>query len=188
LQKVEVLQPTGARITLIAPWACDALRKLAAEGAVQWTQAAYSPELLRGADIVIAATDDAAVNHAVYTDAKAAGLLANAVDDPPFCDFYFGATVRRGPLQIAISTAGESPSVAQRLRREIDAALAPDTGRWLRALGRLRRQVLGTHSAGAARNRLLQTLAGRDVCDEAHCPARQIAAAPVQQVESWWLT
>ena len=65
----------------------------------------------------------------------AAEFWCNSVDDPPHCDFYFGSVVRRGDLQIAISTAGESPAVAQRLRREIDARLSVDIGPWLKNLG-----------------------------------------------------
>ena len=56
-------------------------------------------------------------------------MLCNAVDDPPFCDFYFPSVVRRGELQIAISTAGESPALAQRLRKEIECAAAAGSGR-----------------------------------------------------------
>ena len=66
----------------------------------------------------------------------------NAVDDPPYCDFYYGSIVQRGDLQIAISTAGDSPALAQRLRKEIDAQLPEDTGEWLAQVGQLRREVI----------------------------------------------
>jgi siroheme synthase-like protein len=102
-------------------------------------------------------------------------VLCNAVDDPPFCDFYFGSVVRRGDLQIAISTAGESPAVAQRLRREIDAQLPEDLGPWLARLGSLRREVLAHYPAGEDRKRLLHTLAQRSLCESPECPTRQLA-------------
>ena len=89
------------------------------------------------------------------------GILANSVDDPPHCDFYFGSVVSRGKLQIAISTAGESPAFAQRLRREIDEQLPEDLGPWLEDLGRLRREVLATHPRGESRRLLLHQLAQR---------------------------
>ena len=100
------------------------------------------------------------------------------MDDPPHCDFYFGSVVSRGKLQIAISTAGESPAFAQRLRREINAQLPVDLGPWLDDLGRLRRQILATHPPGEARKLLLHRLAHREICDSATCSSRQMAFAP----------
>jgi siroheme synthase-like protein len=93
------------------------------------------------------------------------------------CDFFFGSVVQRGELQIAISTAGQSPALAQRLRREIDAQLPSDLGRWLDALGELRREVLQAMPAGAERKALLHELAHREVCPAPACPARAFAGA-----------
>jgi uroporphyrin-III C-methyltransferase len=87
--------------------------------------------------------------------------LVNSVDDPPHCDFYFGSVVRRDDLQIAISTAGESPSVAQQLRREIDEQLPNDLGPWLTEIGQLRREILASHPPGEDRKTLLQRIAKR---------------------------
>jgi precorrin-2 dehydrogenase / sirohydrochlorin ferrochelatase len=116
-------------------------------------------------------------------------VLANAVDDPPFCDFYFGSVVRRGPLQIGISTAGESPALAQRLRHKLETLLDEGTGPWLERLGALRRQVLAVHPAGEKRNELLRTLATREVCDASYCPSRTMALeTPREERGSWWLT
>jgi precorrin-2 dehydrogenase/sirohydrochlorin ferrochelatase len=99
-------------------------------------------------------------------------VLCNAVDDPPFCDFYFPSVVRRGELQIAISTAGESPALAQRLRKEINAQLPQDTGDWLMELGRLRREVCTVEPVGEPRKLLLHELAQREVCGLEQCPSR----------------
>ena len=87
------------------------------------------------------------------------GVWSNSVDDIPNCDFFFGAVVRRGELQIAISTAGESPAYAQRLRKEIDARLAEDAGEWLEQMGEARREILKTLPAGEERKALLHELA-----------------------------
>jgi len=103
------------------------------------------------------------------------------VDDPPHCDFYFGSVVSRGALQIAISTAGESPAVAQQLRREIDEQLPDDLGPWLEDVGRLRREVLATHPRGEARRLLLHQLARRPLCDSEVCPSHQLARAPLDE-------
>ncbi|HEY3988371.1 MAG TPA: bifunctional precorrin-2 dehydrogenase/sirohydrochlorin ferrochelatase [Acidobacteriaceae bacterium] len=189
LQKVRSLLECGASVTVTAPDARDEIRELHDQGKIAWRRQRYVSDDIRGQQLAIAATNDTEVNHAVYRDATAAGVLVNAVDDPPFCDFYFGSVVRRGPLQIGISTAGESPALAQRLRRQLELLLDKGTGPWLERLGALRREVIGVHPAGEERNRLLRTLASRDVCDSAHCPSRAMAlATPRENRGSWWLT
>ena len=97
------------------------------------------------------------------------------MDDIPHCDFFFGSVISRGDLQIAISTAGESPALAQRLRREIDEQLPHDLGPWLKDLGELRREVLVTLPRGEERRLLLHELAQRQVCESATCPSRLMA-------------
>jgi uroporphyrin-III C-methyltransferase len=89
--------------------------------------------------------------------------------------------VSRGALQIAIATAGESPAVAQQLRREIDEQLPDDLGPWLEDVGRLRREVLATHPRGEARRLLLHQLARRPLCDSEVCPSHQLARAPLDE-------
>ena len=192
-QKIESLVECGAAITVVAPEAREEVRELVAAARIEWQQRAYQEQDVHGHQLVIAATNQPAVNHAVYADAVAAGILANAVDDPPYCDFYFGSVVRRGPLQIGISTAGESPALAQRLRQELEAALDEETGPWLERLGELRREVLATHPPGEQRNALLRALATREVCDAAECPSRRMAlggrgAEHVVEPGHWWLT
>ena len=121
--------------------------------------------------------DQPAVNRAVYLEATSKSILCNAVDDPPYCDFYFPSIVRRGDLQIAISTAGDSPALAQRLRKEINEALPLDTGAWLGELGNLRREVLQLEPLNEQRKQLLHTLATREVCGFDACPSRAYARA-----------
>ncbi len=178
-EKIESLLVTGAHLHVVAPWALPQVHQLHQAGRIELHERRYAESDLNGVFLAIAATDDAAVNHLMYTSATSRGILANAVDDPPFCDFYFASVVRRGPLQIAISTAGESPAVAQGLRREIDAALPQDMGPWLAELGSLRREVLSAHPRSEARKRLLHTLAQRDVCGSPNCPSRALAHAPL---------
>jgi siroheme synthase-like protein len=189
LQKVRSLLECGANVTVVAPDARDEVRDLEEQGKIVWHRRHYVVEDIHGKQLVIAATSDPEVNHTIYSDAVAAGVLANAVDDPPFCDFYFGSVVRRGPLQIGISTAGESPALAQRLRQKLEMLLDEGTGPWLERLGSLRREVLATHSAGEKRNDLLRTLATREVCDAPYCPSRAMALeTPREERGSWWLT
>ena len=127
---------------VVAPQARPEIRQLAAEGKLEWIEREFRPSDLDGNFIVIAATDVPEINAAVYREAVARGIPCNSVDDIPNCDFFFGSVVSRGDLQIAISTSGESPAVAQRLRREIDEQLPQDLGPWLAELGELRREVL----------------------------------------------
>ncbi|MGA7158509.1 MAG: bifunctional precorrin-2 dehydrogenase/sirohydrochlorin ferrochelatase [Acidobacteriaceae bacterium] len=173
--KIESLLAAEAGVTVVAPEASVRVRELAAGGELRWEQREYRAGDLAGAFLVVAGTDVAEVNRAVFAEAAERGVLCNAVDDPPFCDFYFPSVVRRGELQIAISTAGESPALAQRLRKEINAALPLDTGEWLMELGRLRREVTAVEPLGEERRLLLHELASREVCGFAECPSRMRA-------------
>lgn len=181
LEKIGSLLATGLRLHIVAPEANTQIQQMASDGAVEWIQKAWEPSDLDGMFLVIAATNDPAVNQAVYHAATEKRVLCNSVDDVPNCDFYFGSVVSRGDLQIAISTAGQSPAVAQRLRREIDQQLPQDIGPWLESLGSLRREVLATHPRGEARKSLLHQLAQRQICDSDACPSRQLARAPLPQ-------
>jgi uroporphyrin-III C-methyltransferase / precorrin-2 dehydrogenase / sirohydrochlorin ferrochelatase len=172
LDKITALLRTGLQLRVVAPWARDEVRALATDGKIDWIARGFEPSDLGGNFIVIAATDVPEVNTAVYREARARGILCNSVDDIPNCDFFFGSVVSRGELQVAISTAGESPALAQRLRKEIDEQLPQDLGHWLETIGGLRREVLATHPRGEERRLLLRELARRQVCDSALCSAR----------------
>jgi uroporphyrin-III C-methyltransferase len=181
LDKIGSLLKTGLRLRVVAPEARPEVRQMAMEGRLEWVQRRFDPSDLDGNLLVIAATDSTEVNTAVYQGVVERGILCNSVDDIPNCDFFFGSVVSRGDLQIAISTAGESPAVAQRLRREIDAQLPPDLGPWLANLGELRRNVLSIRPRGEERKALLHHLAHRQVCDSESCPSRRLALAPLGQ-------
>lgn len=175
LQKIPSLLAAEAHLRVIAPHVSPEIAELAAQGRLELIRREFTDPDLDETFLVVAATDNPAVNAAVYQAAVDRNILCNSVDDPPHCDFYFGSIVSRGDLQIAISTAGESPALAQRLRREIDEQLPSDLGPWLRDLGELRREVLAAYPAGEERKLLLHTLAQRDVCASRECPARKPA-------------
>lgn len=173
--KVDSLLSAHASVTVIAPEVSPRIQQLADGGDLELVLRSYEVGDLTGAFLAVAATDNPAVNRAVFAEAEAAKVLINAVDDPPFCDFYFPSVVRRGDLQIAISTAGHSPALAQRLRREINLLLPPDAGDWLSELGNLRREVLQLEPLNDERRNLLHQLAQRDVCAYDACPSRALA-------------
>jgi precorrin-2 dehydrogenase/sirohydrochlorin ferrochelatase len=173
--KIESLQAAHAKVTVIAPKATPRIVDLAAAGEIDWRQREYSTGDLSGNFLVVAATNVPAVNRAVYAEAVEKNIICNAVDDPPFCDFYFPSVVRRGDLQIAISTAGASPALAQRLRKEINAQLPLDAGDWLTDLGNLRREVTQMEPLNEERKWLLHQLASREVCGYEQCPSRVLA-------------
>ncbi len=175
LEKIGSLLKTGVRLRVVAPEARAEIRQLAAEGKLEWVERKFEPADIDGSFIVIAATGVPEVNAAVYREAVARNIPCNSVDDIPNCDFFFGAVVSRGDLEIAISTAGESPAVAQRLRKEIDEQLPDDLGPWLAKLGELRREVLDAHPRGEERRLLLHELAQRQICDSALCATKQLA-------------
>ena len=119
LEKVEGLLACGADVTLVAPDAGPELEELAREGSIRWEQRAFEPADLEGSFLAIASTDDTDVNIRVYEEAEARAMLVNVVDVPPLCNFILPAILRSGPLAIAISTAGASPALAKRMKREI---------------------------------------------------------------------
>jgi precorrin-2 dehydrogenase/sirohydrochlorin ferrochelatase len=119
LEKVEGLLACDGDVTLVAPEAHPELAQLALEGSIRWEQRPYRSGDLEGALIAIAATDDTDLNIRVFEDAEARSMLVNVVDVPPLCNFILPAIARTGPLAVAISTAGTSPALAKRMKREI---------------------------------------------------------------------
>lgn len=119
LEKVDGLLACDGAVTVVAPDLCPELAELAREGSIAHLQREYVAADLEGTFLVIAATDDTDVNIAVYDDAERRAMLVNVVDVPPLCNFILPAILRTGPLAIAISTAGASPALAKRMKREI---------------------------------------------------------------------
>jgi precorrin-2 dehydrogenase / sirohydrochlorin ferrochelatase len=119
LEKVEGLLTCDADVTLVAPEAHPALVELALEGSIVWERREFADSDLDGCLIAIAATNDTDVNISVFDGAERRAMLVNVVDVPPLCNFILPAIVRTGPLAVAISTAGASPALAKRMKREI---------------------------------------------------------------------
>ena len=121
-EKVEGLLACDGRVTVVAPEAVEQLRAYAEEGSIRWEPREYRAADLEGKFMAIAATASTEVNISVYDDAERRAMLVNVVDVPSLCNFILPAIVRSGPLAIAISTAGASPALAKRMKREISEA------------------------------------------------------------------
>ncbi|NLT07862.1 MAG: bifunctional precorrin-2 dehydrogenase/sirohydrochlorin ferrochelatase, partial [Solirubrobacterales bacterium] len=145
LEKVEGLLACDGDVTLIAPEAGPELEALAAEGSIRWERREYAgPEDLEAVFIVIACTDSTDVNIAIYEDAERRAMLVNIVDVPPLCNFILPAIVRTGPLAIAISTAGASPALAKRMKREVSDLFGEEYARLAVLLNEVRGWAKGT--------------------------------------------
>lgn len=153
--KIAGLLDAGARVRVVAPQATAAIAAWARNRRILWSQRVFEPADLDRAFLVIAATSSVKVHRVVFREARRRGVLCNAVDEPERCDFYYPAVVRRGDLQIAISTGGRSPALAQRLRRELEAQFGPEYKAWLDQLGRSRAALFARSMNPEARRRLL---------------------------------
>ena len=131
-------------------------------GAIVWEAREFKVTDLDGVFLVIAATSSREVNGAIFHEAQQRNILCNVVDDPEYCDFYYPAVVRRGDLQLAISTNGHSPALAQRIRRELEIQFGPEYGEWLEELGKIRQQLFASGMNLDERRRLLHELASRE--------------------------
>ncbi len=160
--KVESLLASGADVTVVSPKLSASLAQQERLGSFAWKARRFNPSDLDGAFLIIAATSDDGVNELIFREADRRGILCNAVDQPPRCHFYFPAVVRRGALQIAISTAGLSPSLAQRLRKELEAMFGPEYEEWLRWLGAVREALMKRKLDFGTRKRLLAYVARRE--------------------------
>jgi len=160
--KIRSLLAARAKVRVIAPWVTPAVEAWERAGVLTRQAREFEAADLDSTFLVVAATSSIKVNDQVYREAHRRQVLCNVVDDPDRCDFYYPAVVRRGDLQVAISTAGKSPALAQRLRREFEAQLAPVYAGWIEELGRIRKQLFGRTLDPEHRRKLLHQLASRE--------------------------
>jgi precorrin-2 dehydrogenase/sirohydrochlorin ferrochelatase len=160
-QKIAGLLDSGARVRVVSLSATEQAQAWADEGKIQLERRAYESSDLGGILLVIVATSIRALNEQVYQEAQNRGILCNVVDVPDQCDFYYPSVVKRGDLQIAISTSGQSPSLAQRIRRQLENQFGPSYADWVAELGKVRREVLRSDLDPVRKRDLLQSLASR---------------------------
>jgi uroporphyrin-III C-methyltransferase / precorrin-2 dehydrogenase / sirohydrochlorin ferrochelatase len=161
--KIPSLLEAGANVTVVAPELNDQLVQQARKNEFTWLAKTFSLDDLDNKFLVIAATSLREVNAAVFEQAERRQILCNAVDDIDHCHFYYGAIVQRGDLQIAISTNGKSPALAQRLRQELEQQFGSEYAAWLDHLGVTREQLRAQSSDPESTKKKLHHLASREM-------------------------
>ncbi len=167
-RKAAALQEAGAQVTLISPALGDDLQDAAAQEKIRWIARPYQDGDLEGAFLVIAATDDTEVNHAVYAEAEQRHILVNVVDDPEHSNFILPAQVRRGDLSITISTGGASPALARRLRERIESDFGAEYALLVQVLSELRPLLIQRFPPGEPRLQAALELIDSDLLTVLH--------------------
>ena len=141
-EKLRVLFESGAQLRVVSPTLSPELEHWHAEGRFEWCPKCWEPADQADAFVTIGATNDKSVNRAVFAEADRQGRLGNSVDDPQYCNFILSAVARSGPILVAISSAGCSPALAQRIRKQIiEEILTPELGVLAAFLGSWRPRV-----------------------------------------------
>ena len=156
--KIDGLLRSGAEIIVVAPQATQQVEHWAASSRITLHRRAFTSSDLHGAFLVIVATPSAETNHAIADEARRRNILCNVVDDPDYCDFFYPAIVRRGALQIAISTAGASPTLAKNIRERLEAQFGPEYEDWLEEVNTRRREILASVPDPEERRKKLEAL------------------------------
>jgi precorrin-2 dehydrogenase/sirohydrochlorin ferrochelatase len=156
--KIESLIEADGKVRVVAPKATSQIRYWAEKKRIEWIARDWEQGDLDGMFLVIAATSSTEVHQRIFEEATRRGVLCNVVDVPGLCDFYYPAVVQRGALQIAISTAGLSPALAQRLRKELEHQFGAEYKAWLEELGKERDKLFSVTLNPEERKRLLHDL------------------------------
>jgi siroheme synthase-like protein len=165
--KIASLIDSGARVHVVALEATETVHAWALAGAITLEIRRFAIDDLENIFLAVVATGSRSLNESIYRQAERRGVLCNVVDVPEYCDFYYGAVVRRGDLQIAISTNGQSPSLAQKLRQQLERQFGPAYAQWVAELGETRRHVLASDLDPERKRDLLHSLASRQALDAA---------------------
>jgi precorrin-2 dehydrogenase / sirohydrochlorin ferrochelatase len=157
--KVASLLDTGAVLHAVAPRATSRIRTWARNGKIHWHKRKFRDSDLTGCFLVVAATPSRTLHERIFRLAKRRNILCNVVDVPELCDFYYPAIVQRGALQIAVSTGGESPALAQRLRKQLESQFGPEYEEWIKHLGEEREKIRAQTAAGPQAKKRLHKMA-----------------------------
>lgn len=165
--KIAGLLETGARIRVVALEATPNVREWADQGRIRLELRRFEPDDLSGMFLAVVATSSRNLNERIYAEAQRRGVLCNVVDVPDLCDFFYPSVVRRGDLQIAVSTAGKSPSLAQKIRQQLERQFGPAYAAWVSELGDTRQLILASDLEKERKLELLHSLASREAVEAA---------------------
>jgi precorrin-2 dehydrogenase/sirohydrochlorin ferrochelatase len=163
-RKVAGLLESGARVKVVSPECTARLTQMAEDGAIEWLCRGFAPGDAAGAELVFAATDDPSVNARVRADAGDRAWV-NVADAPSLCSFTVPAVVEQGDLRIAISTEGQHPGFAKKVKEHLQEFIGREYGEHLAFLGRIRQEVFRRLPSGSKRQRLLGRLAADSLFD-----------------------
>jgi precorrin-2 dehydrogenase / sirohydrochlorin ferrochelatase len=162
-QKILGLLATGAHIRVVAPKATGVIRAWKRRGQIKLQARKFRVSDLKNVFLAIAATSSRELNEQIYQEAHRHSTLCNVVDVPELCDFYYPAVVQRGDLQIAISTSGQSPSLASQMRKQLERQFGADFADRTAKLGATRRQILSSNLTSEEKRNVLALLASREL-------------------------
>lgn len=164
-RKVNTLLACGARVTVVSPDPAQQLKKMAAEGSITLKERAYRTVDLKDMFLVIGATDDEKLNRQISEEAEQIGILCNIADRPEACNFILPSVVQRGDLVITISTSGQSPALAKRLRRKLEAQFGEEYADFLLLMGAIRKKLLSQAHEPEAHKALFNQLIDSDLVE-----------------------
>ena len=174
--KIGGLLESGAHIRVVALDASPIVRQWARAGKIDLELRPFVADDLDGAFLAVVATNSRTLNERVYHEAQKRRVLCNVVDVPDLCDFFYAAVVRRGDLQIAVSTAGQSPSLAQQIRQQLEKQFGPGYAVWVAELGETRKLILASDLDKDRKLDLLHSLASREAFEAAVAEMPELAA------------
>lgn len=160
--KIAGLLLAGTRVQVVAPRATPQIRAWARTKKIEWKRRGFERSDLDKMFLVVAATSSGKLHEKIFREARRRGVLCNVVDDPLHCDFYYPAVVHRGALQIAISTSGRSPALAQRLKKVLERQFGEEYEAWIKQLGRARKKLFSQAIDPAERRKLLHHQASEE--------------------------
>ncbi len=164
-RKCVPLLKAGARVTIVSPAISTLLEKYKRKGALTHLERNYRTEDIKSAFLAVVATDSAPINRKVASDAGAHRVLLNVVDNPSLCNFIMPSVLRRGPLTIAVSSGGASPTMARSIRKRLEGLYGSDFSRYLKFLGVVRSRVMEATQDKKKRGSLLKALASDDIME-----------------------
>lgn len=165
-RKAKTLAGYGADVVIVEPLVSPELLELQEQGLATIEQRGYVRGDLDGAFLVVCATDSEEVNRAVFAEAEERGCLVNVVDVPELCNFIVPSIVRRGPLQIAISTGGAAPTVAKRLRKRFQDEFGEEWADYVELMGTVRVLVMERVPGGEAQRKpIFEAIADSDLLE-----------------------